>query len=480
MPNAAQRGKGGGGNTVRFGKGAGGPSTGGGQLDPASKGTAWDCISCGLGTNFNWRGTCRGCGAPRKRDGAAGGQGSGASTSSSGSSRPQALAERQLADIKNAQKQQRRASEAENKRLRDELARAQAEQASRTATKPAKPTGGAAADAGDEDDELDDMDVTVNEYTAWTEDERQRQIEKARNSLAYMAGKFGEESTEVQNIKDEISSLQRASRDAKPFKAHRGMLERRRERLRAKLERDEAEIDKIKAEQKELQERLESLSTANDEKRSQLAQVEEELAELVRKALAEGDAAGAAGKQAEEPAQQWSALSASSAMYALASRPGIPPELAALLGHVYQAAQMLAGAESAAAAQAGAAAPTTTTTTNDCQRPHDQPPPTPHPTPPSVPSANNGQDAGGATGGATAAGSAASSSGSNAAADAPVSLAPQARWARNAAAAGGGAGKGAQGPPSYAAAVCGGAANGEATHGDTSEAAGGGTTGSTG
>ncbi len=231
MPNAAQRGKG-------FGKGAGGPNAGGSQLDPATKGNAWDCISCGLGANFGWRPRCRGCDAPRRKEMAAGAPGSSSSPSSSGSSRPQSLAERQLQDIRNAQKQQRKADEAEKKRLRDELARTQAELANRSNAKPGKPTGGNGANADEEDDELDEMDATVNEFSSWTEDERQRQIERARASIAYMAAKFGEDSTEVQSIKDEISSLQRASRDAKPFKAHRGMLERRRERLRARLERD--------------------------------------------------------------------------------------------------------------------------------------------------------------------------------------------------------------------------------------------------
>ncbi len=462
MPNAAARGKGPNANVIRFGKGASGFGGGSGQGEAMGKGAAWDCSSCGTMANFSWRARCRICEAPRKRDGAGGASNSATSSSSTGASRQLSLAERQLQDIKSAQKQQRRADDAEKKRLRDELARAQAELAAgRAGTKPTKQSGGKGGDDEDEDEEFDDMEVVVNEYSAWTEDERQRQVEKARAGIAYLASKYGEDSAEVQSVKDEISSLQRASREAKPYKAHRGILERRRERLRAKLERDEAEVEKIKAEQKTLQEKLDDLHSSNEEKRTQLAQVEEELAEVVRRALAEGDAAGTAGKQADSAATPWSAQSASATLLAMASRPGVPPEFAALLGHVHQAAQVLAGAEAAAAAARAAAAEPATDA--DRQPPHAQSSSSlqPHPphtsAPPQSPLGANG--AGGANTGGAASGSEA---GSISAAGAPNGLAPQARWSRNAAAASAAGSQGAQGPATYAAAV-----SGETTAGQT-------------
>ncbi len=75
--------------------------------------------------------------------------------------------------------------------------------------------------------------------------------------------------------------------------------------------------------------------------------MEEELADLIKRALAEGDAAGDAGKADDGASAQWSAQSASAALHAMATRPGVPPEFAALLVHVHQAAAALAAAAAA-------------------------------------------------------------------------------------------------------------------------------------
>ncbi len=468
MPNAAHRGKGTDGGTIRFGKGAGASAAGGGHSDSAAgKGPAWDCSACGLRSNFGWRSRCRGCDAPRARDGAAGNLGANSSSAGAGAAaRAQTLAERQLQDIRNAQKQQRKADEAEKKRLRDELARAQAELAAgKQGAKTPRAAAGNGTEMEDEDDEGDEMDVAGNEYSTWTEEERQRQVELARAGVAYAVAKHGEESAEVQAIRDEISALQKASRDAKPFKAHRGLLERRRERIRAKLERDEAEVERVKTEQAALQAKLDGLNSSNEEKKRQLAEVEEELAELVRKALAEGDAAGAAGKQLDEAATPWSAHSASSTIFALASKPGIPPEFAALLGHVYQAAQALAGAEAAAAAQAApppAAA-------GGLHRPQEQPSPQPQQQQQQQslqqPRTQSPKSTGAAEGVAAGGAAAGSGAGGISAAEPPTNLAPQARWTRNSSATGTGSGKGALGPATYAAAVGGGAVGGQGEQG---------------
>ncbi len=207
----------------------------------------------------------------------------------------------------------------------------------------------------DQEDEHDgdDMDVSTNSFSAWTEEERQKRLEVARAGLAYYVNKFGEEAEETEEVRDEISCLERASRDAKPFKTHRGLLERKRERLRAKQDKDESEVARIRTEQEELRTKLESLQAAMAERKKTLTQVEEELADLVKRALAEGDAAGPAGQQGDDASAPWSPQAASSILMSLASKPGVPPEFATLLGHVYQAAQALAAA-GAAAGQAAA------------------------------------------------------------------------------------------------------------------------------
>jgi hypothetical protein len=130
------------------------------------------------------------------------------------------------------------------------------------------------------------------------------------------------------------------------------MLERKRERLLEKQTRDETEVARITAELDDLEAKRKNLRAAMEERSKQIGTVEEELAELVKKALAEGDAAGAAGRSEEDGAAPWSAQAAATALQSMATRPGMPPEFAAVLAHVVQAAQAIARAST----------PTTTTT----------------------------------------------------------------------------------------------------------------------
>ncbi len=328
MPYAAPRGKGGGG-----GKG-GGKGGGGGGFDVNGDGTRWDCGICDRKGNFAWRTRCRECEAYRKR-----GEGGPLATS-----RDPTLAERQVRQQRQAQRQQREASAVERK-LRAEVEKLQSQlSASQSSGKGDKSTGGVGAEGADDGDaELDDLE-SAEAYSTWTEDERRKQIEVSRAGLTYAVGKFGESSSEASAIRDEIAALERASRGAKPFKAHRSLLERRRDRLRTKIKKDEEEIERIEAEQEELQKKLENLRSSLAEKNGALHQVEDELAELIKRALAEGDAAGEAGKTDDGGSAAWSAQAASTTLQNLASRPGIPPEFAMLLAHVHQAAVALAEA----------------------------------------------------------------------------------------------------------------------------------------
>ncbi len=350
MPDGQSKGKGqkNAGGKGRGGKGGGGDGKGGSS---AGDGGAWDCHLCGLPANFGWRLRCRGCDSIRKSNRSAHGVPGTTFSADRGGQQP-TLAERQLKQIREEQKRQRKEDEEEKRQLREALSRMRAEVEKKGKGREAKEE-----EDGDGDGEVEDIDDTGNMYSSWTEAERQKRLDEARGGLLYLVSKFGEDSEEASSTREEIASLQRASRDAKPFKAHRSLLERKRERLKDKQARDEAEVERITGEIDELQSKLKDLRSTVHDRAKQISQVEEELAELVRKALAEGEAAGAAGKLDEDPTTPWSAQAASAALQAMATKPGVPPEFAALLGHVYQAAQAMANAAASARPAASPPAP---------------------------------------------------------------------------------------------------------------------------
>ncbi len=356
MPDASARGKGGKGGGAKGGKGG----VGGKDLN-AGTGKAWDCPLCFLPANYGWRLRCRGCDAYQRRPDGAGGGGPGAAISNGAqrgqsTNRGQSLAERQLQMAKNDQRKQRRdATERENKELREELARLRAAGDNGKAS-TRQSAAADKASGGDDEFEGDDMEISTGSFSEWTEEERQKRLEIAKSGLPYYIAKFGDDAEETEEVRDEIASLERASRDAKPFKTHRGLLERKRERLRARLDKDQCELERIESEQEELRSKHETLQSAMAERNKLLAQIEEELADLVKRALAEGDAAGPAGRQGDDSSAPWSPQAASAILQTLASKPGVPPEFAALLGHVYQAAQALAAASAAAGPGTAAAA----------------------------------------------------------------------------------------------------------------------------
>ncbi len=342
MPNGASRGKGSSGGGGKGGKGGGGGGKGGGT---AGDGPAWDCHFCGLPSNFGWRLRCRGCDAVRRGKNASGGVIPAPADASRGGQQP-TLAERQMRQMREEHRKQRRADEEEKKQLKEALSRLRTETSNCRAKGPGEEDGEGEGDG-------EDVDMPANAFSSWTEEERQKKLEEARGGLAYLVGKYGEDSEEANATREEISSIQRASRDAKPFKAHRGLLERKRERLRDKQSRDEAEVARITTELEDLEAKRKSLRTTMEERNKQIVQVEEELAELVRKALAEGDAAGEAGRGDEESTAAWTAQSATAILQSMAAKPGVPPEFAALLAHVVQAAQAIANATAAASPAAG-------------------------------------------------------------------------------------------------------------------------------
>ncbi len=350
MPNArgkgANGGAGGGGNSG--GKGAGGGGTGGGER--------WSCRICGLGDNFAWRTRCRGCEGYRRR-----GEGGPLSVSpdptlspterallqpprqqqgAAGSS--STLAERQLQRQRDELRAQKRKSEEEVRRLREENVRLAA-----TAEAARAANGGAAQGGGGGAVELDiaedDMDC-AEAYASWTEEERREQLEVARGGLAYAIKRHGETSEEADAVRSEIEALQRASREAKPFRAHRSQLERRRDKLRRQQDRDGEEIARVEATIEEQRAKLEELRAAVADRSKALASVEDELTELVKKALAEE------GKTEDESAA-WSAEAAANVFRTMAAKPGVPPAMASLLEQVQLAVAAMVAA--AAPAQDG-------------------------------------------------------------------------------------------------------------------------------
>ncbi len=349
MPNGGIRGKGAANSGGKGGKGGGAGGKGGGG-GSTSESPQWDCHICGLPGNFGWRLRCRGCDAIRRFKAAnAAAATTAAGEINKGGQPPQSLAERQLRQAREEHRKQRAAAEEENRQLREALARLR----TGTAERGKK---GSEEDDDEGDGEEDELDQAACPYSSWTEEERQRRLEEARGALAYFISKFGEESEQANSTREEIAAVQRASRGAKPFKAHRGLLERKLERLREKQRRDESEIDKVSAELETLENKRKALRTAVEDRSKQIADAEVELAELVKKALAEGAAAGDAGRGDEDGGATWSAQAATVTLQNMASRPGVPPEFAALLEHVFRAAQALANAASTTQPATAAAA----------------------------------------------------------------------------------------------------------------------------
>ncbi len=219
--------------------------------------------------------------------------------------------------------------EAERRKARElqsEVARLQRELAARD-TDPA----GADGDL----DEHEDMDTADNSYDTWTEEDRQRQNEVVKGGIPYLEGRFGAESEEVEQARAEVEALQRASREAKPYRTHRGQLERRKARLDAQQERDAEEKEKLQAEIAEANDKLEKIQAAMEDRTKLLEKVDTELKELLRRALAEdGEQPAAATAQPAAPApkaQAWSMVEATLAE--LATSVTMPPEQAQQLSN---------------------------------------------------------------------------------------------------------------------------------------------------
>ncbi len=261
--------------------------------------------------------------------GGGGGGGGGRGGNAGGAPTQPTFAQRQLQRQRQDERALQRKTNAERKaqELQAEVTRLQRELAARD--------NGAMGNG--EDDELDDMDVSDGNYDTWTEEERQRQVEVIKGGLPYLEQRFGSESEEVANAKAEVEALQRASREAKPYRTHRGQLERRKARLEAQQERDGEEKEKLEGEIEEANERLGKLQATMEERTIQIDKVDSELKELLRRALAEdGDAPAPTATTPAAPApraEAWSSVEAT--LSELASNTKTPPEQAQQLASFF-------------------------------------------------------------------------------------------------------------------------------------------------
>ncbi len=354
MPNAptnikGQKGKGASGG--KGGGGNGGGKGGNGIGEARSMPGDWPCHICGAQANRDWRERCRNCHAYRSVE----------MEKTFAEYAQRQLQQQRRNEQQQQQRQQQRQQQAkkddeDRRQLRKQLERLQSELATVKAQQVQTTDGDDDAGA----DEMDDGDG----YAAWSEDERNKRIDLAKGALAYAIARHGEESQQAQEHRDEIAALQKANREAKPFKAHRNQLERRRDELRRKQDRDEAAITTAKNEIAELQSKVNALQTAVEERAKQLKAVNDELNVLVRKALEEegdGDADDGGKVPGGQTCAPWSALA--TAISGLAGQPGMPVEVAALLSQVHQLAKGFAATTAATQARPGGGSPQPAATT---------------------------------------------------------------------------------------------------------------------
>ncbi len=303
----------------------------------------WDCNICGTAGNWATRYKCRACTAYGPKGAGGYGKGGGGKNGNSGGKgggyryggllagspgglRPgggvgggattfaQAQLQKQHEDLR-LQKQKEEFKKREetlktaNQKLQRELAAAKAQ----------------GSKGRDDDDEMDDEDEQDSE------EKRQERIEAAQKALPYLALHFGEESDQVRKAKSEIDGLQRASREAKPYKTHRGQLERRLERLQRQQARAREEEDEILVEVERAQERLNKVRAAIAEREKSMAAVDDELKELLRKAISEGESGDQGPLQAAgDPNKAWDTIN--STLAEMVSQPGVPQGWAEQLG----------------------------------------------------------------------------------------------------------------------------------------------------
>ncbi len=348
----------------------------------------WTCNVCGTLDNWASRSRCRNCKAYGPKGSGGGGKGGGgqgpgwkgagkgkgirtAGVASTGSvarswgigtgGDSTTFAQRQL---------QRQHEEQKIQRIRDESRRK--EEALRAANvklqRELAAAKGGVQKQGDGDDDMEDEEES--------DEARQEKIDATQKAIPYLILQFGEGSPPVEKARSEVEELLRAAREAKPYKTHRGQLERRLDRLRKQQAKAKEEEDELLQEVEATQARLNSLRAAMEERERNIASTDDELKDLLRRAIAEGESADT--PPAMDPATAWSTIN--NTLADMVAQPGVPPAWAAQLGGLLEqvriaavAIQQQAGTNSSAVppplSSSPSVAPSSTTITSKSPSP---------------------------------------------------------------------------------------------------------------
>ncbi len=153
------------------------------------------------------------------------------------------------------------------------------------------------------------------------DEERKGRIEKLRSSLPYLEETYGTDSDIFVNATTELEHHQRAQREAKPFKTHRTIMERKVGKLQRLQARDKERLTELHEAAEEIRIKITATSAAVAERDKELEAAEAELKELVLKAVGEE---AAQPPTALDPAKSWENVVGTVAQ--LVKVPGVPSE----------------------------------------------------------------------------------------------------------------------------------------------------------
>ncbi len=184
------------------------------------------------------------------------------------------------------------------------------------------------------------------------EEDRKCRMDKLRNCLPYLEEHFGVESELYTAAQEELVLHQRALREAKPFKTHRTILERRVEKLKRLQEKDKERLGELRDAAEEIKLKVANTAAAVAERARELDAAETELKELVLRSVGEETSNSAVALP--DPEQGWAAVVGNVAR--LAQQPGVPQQFSAQIeGMLGQLQHMVAMLQAHATAGAAAA-----------------------------------------------------------------------------------------------------------------------------
>ncbi len=200
-------------------------------------------------------------------------------------------------------------------------------------------------------EDWDDMEEGPEEMS---EEDRKARIDKVRAGLPYLEEQFGIDSEVHQGALEELEMHQRALREAKPYKTHRTILERRVEKLRRLQDRDRAKLAELQEAAEEIHSKVSSTAAAVSDREREIEATETELKELVLRAV--GEEAGTNQQSPIDPHRGWASVVGTVAQ--LVQQPGVPQHVATQIEGVLGQLQGMVSALQAHAASIQAPAQT--------------------------------------------------------------------------------------------------------------------------